>query len=188
MLIAISPPEFDVELDLRYATAGNVTGRPLYRRAPCLLNPDASAALARAIALARPLGLRLVIFDAFRPVEAQYALLRRFPDSPYISNPRHGSAPHCRGAAVDLTLADSRGSRLDMGTDFDDFSEAAHHGALTVPPAAQRNRALLLGLMTAAGWDFYRREWWHYQLFAPRRYPLLSDTVLDSPMIAEDLQ
>ena len=23
-----------------------------------------------------------------------------------------------------------------------------------------------------AGWDFYRNEWWHYQLFDARRYPL----------------
>ena len=38
--------------------------------------------------------------------------------------------------------------------------------------------------MTAAGWDFYRREWWHYQLFEPRRYPLLNDSVLPAPMMA----
>jgi zinc D-Ala-D-Ala dipeptidase len=36
----------------------------------------------------------------------------------------------------------------------------------------------LLGVMSAAGWDFYRREWWHYQLFDSRRYPVLSDSVL----------
>ncbi|MEX2010146.1 MAG: D-alanyl-D-alanine dipeptidase, partial [Dongiaceae bacterium] len=38
--------------------------------------------------------------------------------------------------------------------------------------------ALQLGLMTAAGWDFYRNEWWHYQLFEARRYPLYSDSAL----------
>jgi zinc D-Ala-D-Ala dipeptidase len=32
--------------------------------------------------------------------------------------------------------------------------------------------------MTAAGWDFYRNEWWHYQLFNARRYPLYSDRAL----------
>jgi D-alanyl-D-alanine dipeptidase len=41
--------------------------------------------------------------------------------------------------------------------------------------------------MTAAGWDFYRNEWWHYQLFDARRlYPLLSDSVLPEPMVAAD--
>ncbi|MBV28272.1 MAG: hypothetical protein CMM22_00485 [Rhodospirillaceae bacterium] len=41
-----------------------------------------------------------------------------------------------------------------------------------VPPihaiTVQVNRSLLLGLMTAAGWDFYSKEWWHYQLFDSR--------------------
>lgn len=188
MLTSIAPPHFDVDIDLRYATADNVVGQRLYRRPACLLNADAAAALARAIAMAKALGLRLLIYDAFRPVEAQFALVRRFPDSPYVSDPRRGSAPHCRGAAVDLTLATGTGVPLPMGTGFDDFTEAAHHGALDIPADAQRNRALLLGLMTAAGWDFYRREWWHYQLFNPRQYPLLSDTVLDAPMVAEDLK
>ncbi|MCI0487925.1 MAG: hypothetical protein L0229_15140, partial [Blastocatellia bacterium] len=52
--------------------------------------------------------------------------------------------------------------------------------------AEQRNRAILLGLMTAAGWDFYRNEWWHYQLFDARRYPLYSDSapLLNEPVNA----
>ena len=48
---------------------------------------------------------------------------------------------------------------------------------------AQRNRLLLMGLMTSAGWDFYRNEWWHYQLFDARRYPLISDADLARPMM-----
>ena len=52
-----------------------------------------------------------------------------------------------------------------------------------IPVEAQRNRLLLMGLMTAAGWDFYRNEWWHYQLFDARRYPLVSDADLPRPMM-----
>jgi D-alanyl-D-alanine dipeptidase len=33
--------------------------------------------------------------------------------------------------------------------------------------------------MTTAGWDFYRNEWWHYQLFNSRQYPLYNDA--DAP-------
>ena len=29
--------------------------------------------------------------------------------------------------------------------------------------------------MTAADWDFYRNEWWHYQLFNSRAFPLWGD-------------
>ena len=38
--------------------------------------------------------------------------------------------------------------------------------------------------MTAAGWDFYRNEWWHYQLFnARQKYPVLGDADLPAPMM-----
>jgi D-alanyl-D-alanine dipeptidase len=71
-----------------------------------------------------------------------------------------------------------------MGTGFDAFTPLSHHGNTAIPEPAQRNRFLLLGIMSAAGWDFYGNEWWHYQLFEPRRYPLLSDSVLPQPMMA----
>jgi D-alanyl-D-alanine dipeptidase len=71
-----------------------------------------------------------------------------------------------------------------MGTAFDAFTPLSHHGNRGVSPAAQANRLLLLGLMSAAGWDFYRNEWWHYQLFQARaRYPLISDSALSEPMM-----
>ena len=65
-----------------------------------------------------------------------------------------------------------------MGTCFDAFTPLSHHGSLEVSPAVQAHRSLLLGIMTAAGWDFYRNEWWHYQLFESRRFPLYSDSAL----------
>jgi D-alanyl-D-alanine dipeptidase len=76
-------------------------------------------------------------------------------------------------------LIDAKTGRdLDMGTEFDTFSPHSHHGSVEVSAEAQRNRHLLLGLMSAAGWDFYMREWWHYQLVDSKRYPVLSDSVL----------
>ena len=182
-LVEIGPPAQDVELALAYATPENVTGAPIYAHARCYLHHEAAAALDRAIQLARPLGLRFRIFDAFRPSEAQWVLWNKFPDPEFVADPRRGS-PHSRGAAVDLTLLDAEtGAALEMGTGFDDFRPIAHHASLGVSAEAQRNRALLLGLMTAAGWDFYRNEWWHYQLFDARRYSLVGDADLPRPMM-----
>ena len=66
-----------------------------------------------------------------------------------------------------------------MGTPFDAFTPLSHHGNKDISIEAQKNRLLLLGLMSTAGWDFYSREWWHYQLFNARaRYPLYSDRAL----------
>jgi D-alanyl-D-alanine dipeptidase len=177
-LIEITPPAYDVVISLAYATSDNVTGAPIYRRARCYLHRDAAECLARATTLAAALGFRLKIFDAFRPSEAQWVLWRQFPQPGFFADPRKGS-PHSRGVALDLTLVDQNGGEIEMGTGFDDLTERAYHACPDISPMAQRNRAILLGLMTAAGWDFYRNEWWHYQLFNARRYPLFSDSALN---------
>ena len=182
-LVEIAPPAYDVDIFIAYATAQNFTGKPVYARPGCYLHPDAAACLAKAIALAATMGLRFKVFDAFRPSEAQWVLWNHTPDPEFLADPKRGS-PHSMGAAVDLTLIDGKGVELDMGTAFDAFTPLSHHGVLDISAEAQRNRALLLGLMTAAGWDFYRNEWWHYQLFSPRgRYEVLSDKILPQPMM-----
>jgi zinc D-Ala-D-Ala dipeptidase len=181
-LIEIRPESHDVAIELAYATADNVTGKPIYARAACYLHSDAVAALGRAVALARPLGLRLKIFDAFRPSEAQWKLWEARPDPEFVADPRRGS-PHSRGVAADLTLIERNGRELDMGTGFDAFTPLSHHANTSVSVTAQRNRLLLLGLMSAAGWAFYDKEWWHYQLPNASDYPMLGDSALPMPMM-----
>jgi D-alanyl-D-alanine dipeptidase len=181
-LVEITPESHDVVIALAYATPQNLTGKPLYRQARCYLHPEAETRLVRAVALARPLGLRLKLLDAFRPSEAQWLLWNACPDPEFLADPRRGS-PHSRGAALDLTLIDAAGAELEMGTAFDAFTPLSHHATTEIPLAAQRNRFLLLGLMSAAGWDFYGNEWWHYQLFNSRQYPLLSDAEAPAPMM-----
>lgn len=173
----ITPEKMGIILSLAYATAENFTGKPIYKRAACYLHPTAAEALERAILLASQIGLQLKVFDAFRPTEAQWKMWEHTPDANYVANPSFGS-PHSRGVAIDLTLVSSDGQELEMGTGFDTFTEKSHHGYIGLPPIVQRNRALLLGIMTAAGWDCYQKEWWHYQLFSAKAYPLLSDRAL----------
>lgn len=181
-LVEITPETFDVTLDIVYATDRNFTGRPVYARPACYLHGDAAEALRRAVGLARRIGLGIRIFDAFRPREAQQALWAHTPDPEFLADPRRGS-PHSRGVAVDLTLLDGDGKPVPMGTAFDAFTPLSHHGCTEIDAEAQRNRFVLLGLMTAAGWDFYRNEWWHYQLFEAGSYPLRGDDDLPEPMM-----
>lgn len=164
-----------MRIDLKYATADNFTGKPVYQpEARAYLHSEALAALERAHALAQAQGYHFLIFDAYRPPEAQWKLWEHTPDLNFLADPRKGS-PHSRGVAVDLTLCRADGSALDMGTAFDAFTPLSHHGNQQIHAEAQRNRLLLMGIMTTAGWDFYRNEWWHYQLFNSRTYPLVSD-------------
>lgn len=181
-LIEIAPPEYDVDVALAYATPENFTEAAVYRRAICYLHREAAEKLQAACLAARALGYRLRIYDAFRPSEAQWILWNHTPDPEFLADPRRGS-PHSRGVAVDLTLLDSSGAPLEMGTGFDAFTPLSHHGNTEIDEEAQRNRLILLGLMTQAGWDFYRNEWWHYQLFDSRSYPLISDAELPNRML-----
>ncbi|WP_340148771.1 D-alanyl-D-alanine dipeptidase [uncultured Sneathiella sp.] len=181
-LTEITPADFNVELDLRYATANNFTGAPVYQRGACFLLQESAEKLQRAIDLAADMDLKFKLFDGFRPTEAVQALWDHTPNADFLSHPSNGS-PHSRGAAIDLTLIDSDGQELEMGTGFDAMTPTSFHGARDISAEAQRNRSILLGLMTAAGWDFYQNEWWHYQLFKPRRYPTLSDKAAGSRMM-----
>ena len=181
-LIPITLDRHGIELQMAYAGPDNFTGAPVYARAACYLHAEAEALLRRAVEMAGRIGFTFRVYDAFRPSEAQWKLWAHTPDPDFLADPRRGS-PHSRGAAVDLTLIDSGGRPLDMGTPFDAFTPLSHHGNTGISAQAARNRALLIGLMTTAGWDFYRNEWWHYQLFDARRLPLLSDSVLDEPMM-----
>ena len=76
--------------------------------------------------------------------------------------------------AIDLTLTRD-GKDLDMGTEFDEFSPLSYHGNRQISELSFKNRLLLLGIMTDAGWDFFRNEWWHYQLFNSKAYPIIDD-------------
>lgn len=181
-LIEITSESHGVDLDIAYATVNNFTGKPVYGRAACYLLDVAEEKFRRAQALAALQGYRFKIFDAFRPAEAQWVLWNHTPDPDFLADPNRGS-PHSIGVAIDLTLVDKNGNDLDMGTPFDTFSALSHHGNTDVSKEAQFNRYILLGIMTAAGWDCYLKEWWHYQLFNPRVYPVLGDAALDLPMM-----
>ena len=169
-----------VRLNLLYATKDNLTNDIIYKNAFCFLHTDAYEAFLRACSYAKAIGYGFTIFDGFRPSEAQWKLWEACPDSPYVADPRKGSA-HSRGVAIDLTLYDLKtGQDLDMGTGFDALTPLSSHGETSLSIEVQKNRLLLLGIMVQAGYSFYNKEWWHYQLpEAATKYPLLSDK--DSP-------
>ena len=182
-LIAITPESHDVTLSIAYASDDNFTGRPLYKKPLCYLHQDAVTGLEKAIDILAPLGLKLKIWDAFRPQEAQQLLFDHTPDPMYVSHPQTGTCPHCRGIAIDLTLTDRFGQELEMGTGFDDFRPLAHHGNDQVSEKAQHNRLLLAGVMSIAGFNPIQSEWWHYQLPDAKNYPLYTEAELQTGMM-----
>lgn len=171
-LIEITEKKYKLSLDLAYAKNTNFTGKKIYLKKKCFLHKDALPKLEKAILLSNNLGYKLKIYDAFRPIEAQNILWNFCPDKNFITPPSIGS-PHSRGIAIDLTLIKNN-KILNMGTKFDYLYEESHHGNTDIPKLAQKNRLILLGIMTAAGWDYYKNEWWHYQLHDSKNWPLIS--------------
>ena len=170
-----------LHIDRKYATADNITGAPIYREARCLLHREAVTALAKSISIAQLAGLKLVVYDAYRPQQAQALLWNACPDPQYVVDVAIGSN-HSRGTAIDVTLMDERGNVLDMGADFDEMHDRSHAWHPSVPPAAQRNRLLLNAIMFGGGFVGINSEWWHFELPDAARYPLLDDQIACFPV------
>ncbi len=173
-LVKVNKKNIEVLIDLRYSTPNNFTNEKVYKSNDCFIHEIAFEHLDLAVQIARKQSLLIKIFDAYRPVYVQKKLWDCLPDPNFIAPPNKGS-PHSRGVAIDLTLTDLKGNELDMGTNFDEFSRLSFHGCLDISKEAYNNRLILLGIMTDAGWDFFRNEWWHYQLFNSKKYPIIND-------------
>jgi D-alanyl-D-alanine dipeptidase len=161
------------KLDVRYATKANFTHQRLYPRAKVFLHRDAAQALVAVQTDLAHDGLRLKIFDGYRPLSVQQRMWDLIRDERYVSNPAVNRGRHTRGTAVDVTLVDSSGRDLPMGTDYDDFSEMAHPDFAGLPERVKRNRARLAAAMTRHGFEAYPFEWWHFDLKGWKRYPVL---------------
>ena len=174
----------DIETDMRYAGANNFTGAPVegYGAPRCYLLRPAAQALAKAELSLRAQGLRLRLYDCYRPVRAVRAFMAWVDNPDQRTKARHYPnldkhalrggyiAPvsgHSRGATVDLTLLRCDGARctpLDMGTDFDFFDTLANTDDPRIGEAQRQNRQRLRVAMEAAGFRNYDKEWWHYTL------------------------
>lgn len=170
----------DAILDIRYATADNLTGRRLYPFPAAFLRRSAAYKLVAAAAALRGKSLRLVIYDAYRPLSVQRALWAAKPDPRWVADPASGSS-HNRGGAVDLALADRSGSPLPMPSGFDEFGPRARHGAAGASLRARRNAAMLKAALEAAGFESLAKEWWHYRDPAAATWPLLDIPFAELP-------
>lgn len=136
----------------------------------------------RAAAAALPDDVRLVLVEGYRPPALQREYFEEYADelrttrpgltpdevhrlaSRYISPPE--VAPHCAGAAVDVTLFGADGVELDLGTPVNATPEESDGRIYTAHPDVvgepRRLRDLLGKVLTDAGFVNYPTEWWHW--------------------------
>lgn len=164
-------------LDIRYATENNFVGEPIYDCGECFLRPEIADALVKVHNDLKEKGYGgIKIFDCYRPRPYQQRLWDKVPDPRFVSNPKKGSM-HTRGAAVDLTIVDTYGKNLNMGTEFDSFEKKAYHNYPDLDSLVIQNRQTLKQSMFKRGFKHISTEWWHYS-YTLKNYDL-SDWVWD---------
>ena len=186
-----------IAVDLRYAGSNNFADERIdgYETAQCLLTRAAAEALARVQADLRAGKLGLRVFDCYRPQRAVDHFVRwsRAPDDAGSRARHYPRVPkrelfaqgyiaersgHSRGSTVDLTLVDSAGRELDLGTPFDFFDPRSAGDSLEVPEAARALRNKLRVALARRGFVPYAAEWWHFTL-ANEPYP---QSYFDAPV------
>jgi zinc D-Ala-D-Ala dipeptidase len=172
-LVTLDPT---IRLDVRYATANNFVGRPVYTEPRAFLQRPAAKALVRAHRALRAQGYGLLVFDGYRP----WAVTKLFwdltppgPQREFVANPAKGSK-HNRGCAVDLSLyALASGREVEMPGAYDEMSERSHPSYAGGTEAQRAARDTLRAAMEREGFTVEHNEWWHFNYRDWRTYPIL---------------
>lgn len=171
-LVDIRTVDPTIVVDLRYATAENITGHALYPPdTPALVRPATAKRLARAQSYLRARHFGLKIWDAYRPLAAQMELWQKTHNGSFVADPGTGNGSlHSWGVAVDATLVDEQGQDVAMPTKFDEFNSAAklhYHGG---DPLVDRHLKILQHAMREGGFYGMRTEWWHFIAYDWKKY------------------
>lgn len=174
-LVELQTIDPSIGTDVRYATAANFVGRPVYPEARVFLQRPAAEALRRVQARLAPLGYGLVVFDGYRPWSVTKLFWDLTPPTKrqFVADPRQGSR-HNRGCAVDASLVDrATGREVEMPSGYDEMTERAYVAYAGGSDATRAHRDVLRGAMEAEGFRVYEPEWWHYDFVGWEAYPVL---------------
>lgn len=167
-------PVRDIDEPLIVLDPGFGSGKALVRSELATRLESARAAL--------PSGIHLRVVEGYRPAHRQQAIIERYSAEIRAAQPgideselhiltsRYVAplavAPHVAGAAVDVTLVDSSGRELDLGTAIDATPEQSggrcYFAADGISREARANRDLLARVLCREGLVNYPTEWWHY--------------------------
>lgn len=192
-LVNIKDLDKTIIVDLKYSSEDNFVGEDMYGELEDAYFEKEFAdrvAHAQRILQSRHPEYTLLIYDAARPISVQrymHQLVQGTEFEDFIADGTRGGR-HNYGVAVDLTIVHKDGTPLDMGAEFDEFSDAAAvketpdtgdpktrsvevYEAYILSLVAQdvisveaaNNRILLIEVMHEAGLVPYRREWWHFE-------------------------
>ncbi|MGC2872773.1 M15 family metallopeptidase [Ihubacter sp. mB4P-1] len=167
-LVRLLDLDEDFIIDLIYATPNNFTGSVVYDSPECFIDIATAKRLIAAKDLVKKDGLRMKVWDAFRPVSAQQRFWDLLPDNDFVAYPPDMAVitefknSHMNGQCVDVTLTDTNGKELLMPSAFDDFTQKARLDCPETSGEALKNAIYLREIMMQAGFTPYIGEWWHF--------------------------
>ena len=161
--VNIKAYSLDFVYDMKYATEDNFLKAKVYDCAECYMRLKTIKALMKANAKFMKKGFKIKLYDCYRPLDIQKKMWDIVSNPIYVANPSKGSI-HNRGGAVDISLVDSKGVELNMGTPFDFFGTEASHDYKNFSKAILDNRKLLKKIMLQSDFQSFDSEWWHYNM------------------------
>ncbi|MGH7626552.1 MAG: serine hydrolase [Gemmatimonadaceae bacterium] len=173
-LVELVTLDSSIHLDIRYASANNFMGTPMYQEARAFMQRPAAEAVARASQWLHQRGYGLLIHDAYRP----WFVTKMFWDATpvdkhvFVADPSEGSR-HNRGCAVDLTLYDlATGAPIVMTGGYDEMTDRSYPDYPGGTALERWHRALLRQAMELQGFTVYDAEWWHFDYVDWRHYAI----------------
>lgn len=163
-----------LKLDIRYATANNFLGTPLYTQARAFLQRPAAEAVARADSELHALGYGVIIHDGYRPWYVTKIFWDATPNNQkqFVADPKAGSR-HNRGCAIDLSLFDLKtGQEVAMPSGYDEMTDHAYANYSGGTEQERHRRAILRAAMVKQGFEINPTEWWHFDYKDWRKYPI----------------
>ena len=163
-LIELIKLDKTIKLDIRYATANNFVGRPVYPEARAFLQRPAAEAVVRVHEALKKEGLGILIYDGYRPwsITKLFWEVVREDQKKFVADPAKGSK-HNRGCAIDLGIYDLKtGKAIPMPSGYDEFTERASPDYKGGTQEETANREKLRKLMEAEGFTVNPSEWWHF--------------------------
>lgn len=177
-LVNVHELDPSIQADLRYGTANNFLEKDLYGGLnQCYLQEEVAKMLSKAQEFLKEKQprLSLLVLDCARPWSVQKEMwehVKGTEQEQYVASPYGGGSIHNYGAAIDVTIVDSEGKELDMGTPYDFFGDKSQPryeakfsktGELSLEQIT--NRAKLTQVMKQAGFIAIQTEWWHFEAF-----------------------
>lgn len=163
-----------IKLDIRYATADNFVGKPVYPEARAFLQRPAAEGVVRVHKWLNKQGLGVIIYDGYRP----WSITKLFWETvtpeqrKFVADPAKGSK-HNRGCAVDLGIFDLKtGKAVPMPSGYDEFTDRASPNYFGGTDEERHNRDKLRQLMEANGFTVNSDEWWHFDLVGWEQYAI----------------